>query len=135
MPQFVEQNQSRAKKQVYIIKCLPCFSLCFSCDCLCGCKTTLGVKVGIELSVLNTWANNLTIEIYIQFSRENDTLLQTLCFCTQESFTDSIRNLLELTNMLGRVAGCKINSQNQQLSYKSIMNTMNKKSYQRFGRE
>lgn len=59
--------------------------MCVICDCFCGYKTTLEVKAGIESSVLNTGANNLTTELYIHSNREIDTLLQTLCLCTQET--------------------------------------------------
>lgn len=52
MPQSVGENLNRAKKQIYSSQCLPCFILRISCDCLCGYKTTLGVAVGIEFSVL-----------------------------------------------------------------------------------
>lgn len=114
MPESVGENTSSTKKQVYSCPCLHYLILYISFHCLRRDKATLRVVAGIDLLQCSEHvAHRWTTETHFQSSRENSILLQILWLCTQETFTDSIRNLLELINMFIRGAGCKINAQNQ----------------------
>lgn len=100
--------------------------LCSNCHCLCRYKVT--VKSSRDwVHCSECIVNWLTLEIDFQYSGENGTLLKTLWFCTQDTCTDS-RNLLELINRFIRVAGCKINPQNQYLFHVSIRSMLRNKS-------